>query len=93
MSRVTNAWSGPDLAAVDNGDPHVAGDRIAQQASRRTLADMSVTPDSQEPTRLTVLPPKEALERARPMPSDDEMTIEGLTDDEWKAFEKAIADR
>lgn len=54
---------------------------------------MSVVPRSQEPPRLTVLPPNEALARARPMPTDDEMSIEGLTEDEWKAFEKALAKR
>ena len=30
--------------------------------------------------------------RARPLPSDDEMAIEGLTDDEWTAFETALAE-
>lgn len=42
---------------------------------------------------LTVLPPDEALKRALPMPSDEDMQIEGLTDDEWKAFETALAER
>lgn len=42
---------------------------------------------------LTVLPPEEALRRARPLPSDSEMAIEGLTEDEWKAFEQALAER
>lgn len=37
---------------------------------------------------MTVLPPEEALKRARPLPSDEEMAIEGLTDDEWKAFQR-----
>ena len=34
----------------------------------------------------------EALARARPMPTDDEMSIEGLTEDASKAFEKALAE-
>lgn len=67
----------------------------------RTLPDppvldlvlMSVVPHPDEPTGLTVLPPEEALKRARPLPSDHEMAIEGLTDDEWTAFEKALAER
>lgn len=59
----------------------------------RRLAGVSVVPHPDEPTGLTVLPPEEALKRARPLPSDEEMAIEGLTDDEWKAFEKALAER
>lgn len=54
---------------------------------------MSVVPNPDEPTGLTVLPPDEALQRARPLPSDDDMAIEGLTEDEWKAFEQALAER
>jgi hypothetical protein len=51
---------------------------------------MPVVPGSDEAPRLTVLPPKEALRLARPMPTDEEMAIEGLTDEEWDAFEKAL---
>lgn len=54
---------------------------------------MSVVPHPEEPTGLTILPPEEALQHARPLPSDDEMAIEGLTDDEWNAFEKALAEQ
>ena len=54
---------------------------------------VSVVPHPDEPNRLTVLPPREALRRARPMPSDDDMAIEGLSDEEWKAFEDALAER
>lgn len=57
------------------------------------LIYVSVVPRPDEPSGLTVLPPEEALLRARPMPSDDDMAIDGLTDDEWKAFEKALAER
>jgi hypothetical protein len=46
-----------------------------------------------KPERLTLLPAREALKHARPMPSADDMVIEGLTDDEWKAFEAALKDR
>ncbi len=46
-----------------------------------------------EPNRSTVLPPRAALRRARPMPSDEDMAIEGLSDEEWKAFEDALAER
>ena len=54
---------------------------------------MSVVPNPEEFGGLTILPPDEALRRARPLPSDAELAIEGLTDDEWKAFEKALAER
>lgn len=59
----------------------------------RTLVAVSVVPHPDEPNRLTVLPPREALRRARPTPSDDDIGIEGLSDEEWKAFEDALAER
>jgi len=34
---------------------------------------------------LVVLPPEDALRRARPLPSVEELTIAGLTLDEWNA--------
>jgi hypothetical protein len=55
--------------------------------------DVSKVPHPEEPSGLTVLPPEEAMKRARPLPSDDEMVIEGLTDDEWTALEKALSER
>lgn len=54
---------------------------------------MAVVPSSDQPLVLTVVPPEEAVRLARPLPSNDEMAIEGLTDDEWKAFEQALTDR
>ena len=57
------------------------------------LGPMSVVPHSEKPSGLTVVSPAEALRRARPLPSDDEMAIDGLTDEEWKAFEQALAER
>ena len=42
---------------------------------------------------MTVLPPEEALRRARPVPSERDLVIEGLTDAESQAFEKALAER
>lgn len=58
-----------------------------------TIEDVSSLPNSIEPVGLTVLPPEEALKRALPMPSDEDMQIDGLTDAEWKAFENALAER
>ncbi|MCU1499144.1 MAG: hypothetical protein JWM47_3097 [Acidimicrobiales bacterium] len=54
---------------------------------------MSTVADPEEPTSLTVLPPREALKRARPLPTREEMAIEGLTGEEWVAFQKALAER
>ena len=54
---------------------------------------MAVVPNADEPEGLTVLPPEEALQRARPLPSDDEMAIDGLTETEWRAFKAALAER
>ena len=42
---------------------------------------------------LTVLPPDEARRHSRPAPTDEEPAIEGLTDDEWQAFQRVLADR
>lgn len=53
---------------------------------------MSVVPNPDQPS-LTVLAPEEALKRALPLPSDDDMALEGLTEDEWTAFEQALAER
>ena len=55
--------------------------------------DVSVADHQQEPGHVTVVSPKEALQRARPLPSDEDMAIEGITDEEWDAFERALADR
>ena len=54
---------------------------------------MSVVEPRDDAGGLTVLPPEEALRLARQVPSDEDMAIDGLTDDEWNAFEKALADR
>ena len=54
---------------------------------------MSVVPSPEQPEGLVVLSPDEALRQARPLPNDAEMAIEGLTDEEWAAFEQALAER
>lgn len=54
---------------------------------------MSVAENPREPIHLTVVTPDEAVHRAQPLPSDHDMAVEGLTDEEWDAFEKALADR
>jgi hypothetical protein len=54
---------------------------------------VSVVPQPEKSPRLTVLPLNEAIRQARPLPSDDDMAIEDLTDDEWQAFQKALTER
>lgn len=54
---------------------------------------MSVPDSGQEPSGLTVLPPEEALRRARPVPSAADLEIDGLTESELQAFENALAER
>jgi len=64
------------------------------RADRRAYNDrVSVVPHPEEQPVLIVLPPKEALLRARPLPSDADMVIDGLTDDEWAAFQEALSER
>ncbi|MGI9016476.1 MAG: hypothetical protein ACR2HR_05100 [Euzebya sp.] len=40
-----------------------------------------------------VLPPDEAARRARPLPSGEDLALEDLTDEEWDAFQQALAER
>ncbi len=65
--------------------PPTAGETYARS--------VSVAKNPHGSSHLTVVAPDEALDRARPLPSDDDMAIEGLTDEEWDAFEQAPADR
>jgi len=45
----------------------------------------------EEPT-VRVYPPDEALKRARPLPPRDRLVIEDVPDEEWAAFQEALAD-
>lgn len=53
---------------------------------------VSVAEQTPEP-HLTVLPADEAARRATPLPSDDDMALDDVTDDEWDAFDRALAER
>ena len=56
---------------------------VARQSTREAYpSSVSVADNSHGPSHLTVATPKEALQRARLLPGDDDMAIEGLTDDE-----------
>ena len=54
---------------------------------------MSAIDPAAGPVDLTVLPPEEALRRAKPAPTDADLVIDGLTDAEWIAFETALTRR
>jgi len=53
---------------------------------------VSVVEEPREPV-LVVVPPEEALRRARPLPSADDFAIEGLTPDEWSTLNAVLAER
>ena len=58
-----------------------------------TLLDVSVVERPDEPPKLTVVSPKDALRLARALRGVGVMAIEGLTAEEWQAFEAALAER
>jgi len=53
---------------------------------------MSVVEEPRDPV-LVVVQPDEALRRARPLPSADDLRIEGLTPEEWRALNAVLAER
>jgi hypothetical protein len=56
------------------------------------MSVMLVVQQPEEPA-MVVLPPEQALRRARPLPSVEELTIEGLTIEEWNALTAVLAER
>lgn len=80
--------------SILRGDlPNLPVNAAASTAGEAYARRVSVAENPQGSSHLTVVVPDEALERALPLPSDDDMVIEGLTDEEWDAFEQALADR
>jgi hypothetical protein len=53
---------------------------------------MSVREEPQD-SSLTVVPPAEALRRARPLPLPQDLVIEDVSDAQWEAFQEALANR
>jgi hypothetical protein len=53
--------------------------------------EVSTVEQPKEPT-IEVWPPAEALKRARPLPPRDTLVIECVPEDEWAAFQEALAD-
>ncbi len=74
----------PSIPRTVDGAPRIA---------RPTLEGVSVADRSGESNPLTVVTPTEALERSVPLPLAADMAVEGLTDDEWTGFERALAER
>lgn len=52
---------------------------------------MSVAQEPEEPL-IRVYDPEEAVACARPLPSKDVLVIRGVPDDEWTAFQSALAE-
>jgi hypothetical protein len=48
-------------------------------------------PDEGEPT-VRAYPPEQALQRARPLPARENLVIEDVSDDDWAAFQEALAE-
>jgi hypothetical protein len=53
--------------------------------------DVATVEQPDEP-RVHVYPPDEALKRGRPLPRRDEFVIVDVPDDEWAAFQEALAE-
>ena len=60
--------------------------------SRPTMSAVSVLEQPGQPN-LLVFEPEEGLRRAMPLPAEDELVIEDVTDEEWEAFHEALAER
>ncbi len=52
---------------------------------------MSTVERPEEPT-VRFYPSTEALKQARPLPPRDRLVLEDITDEEWKAFQEALAE-
>jgi hypothetical protein len=52
---------------------------------------MSIVEQPEEP-RMRVLPPEEALRRAKPLPPRERLVIEDVPEDDWTAFQEALAE-
>jgi hypothetical protein len=50
------------------------------------------TVEQPDEPRVHVYPPDEALKRARTLPRRDEFVIVDVPDDEWAAFQEALAE-
>lgn len=51
-----------------------------------------MTAEQPKDPSVTVYPPEEALRRARPLPPREQLVVEGVSEDEWTAFQEALAE-
>jgi len=51
------------------------------------------TAEHGDPSGLKVFPPDEALRRAKTLPSPERMVLEDVSDDDWAAFQEALAEQ
>jgi len=56
-----------------------------------TLRAVSIAEQPDEP-RVRVYPPDEALRRAQPLPPRERLVIDDVPQDEWTAFQEALAE-
>ena len=75
------------------GPPRRQGTGLSTAGNLAYRWVVSLAEQPSEPPRLTVVAPKDAVRQAKPMPSNAEMAIDGLTNEEWDAFERALADQ
>lgn len=57
------------------------------------MSDAASPRDADDNARIKVVPIDEALRTAKPLPPPGEINIEGLTDDEWDAFMRALTEQ
>lgn len=50
------------------------------------------TVEQPEEAAVRVCPPDEALKLARPLPPRERLVVEDITDEEWTAFQEALAE-
>lgn len=62
-------------------------------ARARSYARAVSTAEHQDPSGLKVFPPDEALRRAKPFTPPERMALEDVSDDDWTAFQEALAEQ
>ena len=65
--------------------------RLASEVGGHRLSAMSIAEQPDDP-RMRVLPPAEALRRAKPLPPREQLVIEDVSEDDWTAFQEALAE-
>ncbi len=76
--------------ASDGGRTHRRS-RLAARVGGHRLRPVSIVEQPDEP-RVAVYPPDEALRRAQPLPPRERLVIEDVPQDDWTAFQEALAE-